>query len=70
MVPRYDAQRFDGDVVELELLVTSQHARQLEEAAARRGETLGQLLRNLVRDYLRAPFPVRGISSRRAADCS
>ena len=69
-VPGQGKDRFGGDVVELELLVTSRHARLLEEAAARRGQTLGQLLRTLVRDYLRAPSPERPVSPRPAADCS
>ncbi len=42
-----------GDVIELELLVTSNEWALLEVAAHRAGLTIGQLLRQLLRDYWR-----------------
>jgi hypothetical protein len=44
-----------GEVLELPLLLPAGDASALERAAHRRGLTVGQMLRALVRDFLREP---------------
>ena len=46
---------FDGEVVELALLLTSGEATALESEAHARGMTVAQLLRFLIREYLALP---------------
>jgi hypothetical protein len=46
---------FDGEVVELALLLTSGEATALESAAHARGMTVAQLLRFLIRECLAHP---------------
>jgi hypothetical protein len=46
----------DREVTEVPLLLPAWEAALLEEAARRRGLTVGRMLRRLVRDLLRADF--------------
>jgi len=45
----------EGGVVELALLLPARQAAALERAAHQQGLTIGQVLRRLVRDFLREP---------------
>ena len=46
--------QFDEDVVEVAFFLHHQQADALERAAGHRGLTTGQMLREIIRDYLRA----------------
>jgi hypothetical protein len=45
----------EAEVVELELLLPTREVAALERAAQQQGLTVGQVLRRLVRDFLREP---------------
>jgi hypothetical protein len=45
---------YAGEVVELSLLLSAGQAADLEEAAFQRGATAGELVRRLVREFLKA----------------
>jgi hypothetical protein len=54
----------DREVVELSLLLQAGQVAALEEAAWRRGVTAGELVRTLLRDFLRrssSPWPSAGL---------
>ncbi len=46
--------RSGADIVELELLLSTRMAVALESAASRRGLSMGQIMRRVVRDFLTA----------------
>jgi hypothetical protein len=53
--PRAGWPPAEGGVVELALLLPARQAAALERAAHQQGLTVGQVLRRLVRDFLREP---------------